>query len=130
MSDLLSILPSFPLTSFTHNIVSSLENHSITTSDLLTLDIVDVSRRTAISLLDVRRFSNEVMQALHRDLEGTNEDLGSTTEDGQQPVRKIGESGFEVWRGQRLLSTTDRAIDQILGGGLMTGCITEFVGER
>ncbi|AEO71454.1 uncharacterized protein THITE_116745 [Thermothielavioides terrestris NRRL 8126] len=67
MTDLLSVLPHFPVGQFAR-LIPALEKHGISTSDLLTLEAADIGKRTHLPLLDVRRLSGAVLDALHADL--------------------------------------------------------------
>ena len=132
MSDLLSVLPDFLLTPQTHKIVLSLEKHDLTTSDLLTLEQLVISKRTSISLLDLRRFIKEVAKALHSSIGSaydTSERVNRTTEVGYGGVL-LGMTAFDVWKSQIYISTGDSEFDKALNGGIMTGGLTEIVGER
>ena len=129
MSDLLSVLPNFPLTPQTHKIVLSLEKHDITTSDLLTLEQLDISKRTSISLLDLRRFIKEVAKALHSSIGPAYDTTNRTTEVDYGDVL-LGVTAFDVWKSQVYISTGDSEFDRVLNGGIMTGGLTEIVGER
>jgi len=132
MSDLLSVLPDFPLTPQTHNIVLSLEKHDITTSDLLTLEQLDISKRTSISLLDLRRFIKEVAKALHSSIRSAYDtrERGNRTADLDYGSVLLGTTAFDVWKSQVYISTGDSEFDRALNGGIMTGGLTEIVGER
>ncbi|KAF8468356.1 hypothetical protein BDZ91DRAFT_107178 [Kalaharituber pfeilii] len=128
MSDLLSLLPDFSLNPQTSNIISSLETQNITVSDLLTLEQLDISKRTSISLLDLRRFTKEVVQALHSSLKSRpviNERAHATNIEGKDDSTTLGVTGLEAWKDQKLISTTDAILDQLLSGGIMTGVVLE-----
>ncbi|KAF8426645.1 DNA repair protein RAD57 [Tirmania nivea] len=131
MSDLLSVVPDFMLTPQTHKIVLSLEKHDITISDLLVLEQLDISKRTSISLLDLRRFIKEVANALHSSIGSaydTNE-RGNTTAEVDNGGVLLGMTAFDVWKSQVYISTGDSEFDRALNGGVMTGGLTEIVGE-
>ena len=53
MTDLLTTLPSFPTAQYTH-LIPSLEKNFVTTTDLLTLDGLEVAKRAHLPLLDVK----------------------------------------------------------------------------
>lgn len=131
MSDLLSVLSDFPLTPETNKIVLSLEKHDITTSDLLTLEQLNISKRTSISLLDLRRFIKEVVKALHSSIGSAydiSERVNRTAEVDYAGVL-LGMTAFDVWKSQAYISTGDSEFDRALNGGIMTGGLTEIVGE-
>lgn len=127
MTDLARILPHFPASQYA-NLIPSLEKHQVTTSELLTLEAADIGKRTQLPLLDVKRLCSAVLAALHADLgvengqpdaasrAGNDEDSGALDETPQQPR----------WP---KISTLDPVIDEILGGGIQTGHITELTGE-
>lgn len=121
MSDLITVLPSFDLAPQYDDLVAALEKHNVSVLDLLTLDASDVSTKTGVPLLELRRFSGIVNDALHADL-----GYGGG---GKGEVKTKKENGLEVLKRQRLMTTADPEIDALLGGGLATGCITEIVGE-
>lgn len=130
MTDLLRTLPNFKLTPQRSSILTALETRHITTSDLLTLEPLELSRRAVVSLLDLRRFIQDVIEALHQDLLSPS---GYGEVEGDRPggnEMSYGDSGFTAWKNQRFLSTTDAVLDELLEGGIMTGGITEIVGER
>ncbi|KAG7285184.1 hypothetical protein NEMBOFW57_009805 [Staphylotrichum longicolle] len=67
MTDLLRVLPHFPVGQFAR-LIRVLEHHDISTSDLLTLEAADIAKRTHQPLPDVTRFCRAVLDALHTDL--------------------------------------------------------------
>lgn len=131
MTDLLHTIPDFPTKTYTH-LLPSLEKHLITTTDLLTLDALDVAKRAQLPLLDVKRLANHVFAILQAQL-GLNSEVASsyldTGEDrpGYGSLRKTGEEVTDQWS---TVSTLDNALDAVLGGGIPTGYITEITGER
>ncbi|MCJ1307342.1 hypothetical protein MMC25_000988 [Agyrium rufum] len=69
MTDLLQIIPDFPIHDpKAAHLISQCERHLLTTTDLLALDLVDVSRRTQIPFLDLQRFVSEIVARLQRQL--------------------------------------------------------------
>ncbi|KAG8526227.1 uncharacterized protein KY384_000220 [Bacidia gigantensis] len=137
MTDLLTILPSFPNAQYSH-LLPSLEKNLITTTDLLTLDSLEVARRAQLPLLDLKRLISHVLLSLQSELGVQSaqhgEGLGKKFED----VRQRGEKGWGRLRtdGTSLLKKTwetislgNEKLDDIVGGGIPTGYITEFVGE-
>ena len=129
MCDLLSILPNFLLPPQSSNTFLKLEQENITTADVLTLDQLELSRRISVSLLDLRIFTKDVIQALQQDLGQVTSPVAGADASGSGG-RAIGVSGYEAWKNQKLISTTDATLDRLLGGGIMTGSVTEVVGER
>lgn len=132
--DLLSILPNFPTKPYTH-LLPSLERAKLTTTDLITLDTLEVAKRAHLPPTDIRRFAAHIIEALHGDV-GFERKLpenvqldASVSFDG--PVEIEPGSGTEVdleeWR---VISTLDEGVDEVLDGGLPTGYLTEVTGER
>ena len=130
MTDLLQVLPNFPTNNYTH-LLPSLERNHITTTDLLTLDALDIAKRARLPLLDLRRLTNHVLSALR-------DELGVERDDptGYDAPKSVGvqttlrTTGTEVAALRPLISTLDPTLDSVLSGGVPTGYITEIVGER
>ena len=131
MTDLLHTLPDFPTKLYTH-LLPSLEKHLITTTDLLTLDALEVAKRAQLPLFDVRRLANHVVAILQGQL-GLKNDNGLNFENvGEKQadfgaLRKSGKEAISQWS---TISTLDPTLDAALGGGIPTGYITEITGER
>ncbi|MCJ1242348.1 hypothetical protein MMC14_010356 [Varicellaria rhodocarpa] len=131
MTDLLSTVPTFPTKSYAH-LIPSLEQHLITTTDLLTLDAVDIAKRSRLPVLDVRRLANHitvVLQAqlgLRVDNEQNFEIPGSPGDKDGSNLRNTGNALFKEWP---TISTLDPDLDTVLGGGIPPGYITEIAGE-
>lgn len=123
MADLARILPSFPTASFAA-LLPTIENHSLTTTDLLTLHPGDIAKQTRLPILDLKRLVAAIQARLSDDLGGPRKlsrsapsaatNTADTTESNTPPC---------------LISTLDDDLDAALGGGVPTGRITEFVGE-
>ena len=131
MTDLLHTIPNFPTKLYTH-LLPSLEKHLITTTDLLTLDALEVAKRAQLPLLDVRRLANHVIAILHSQL-GLKTDNPSpyqNTGEGEADFASLRKTGQEASTPSNLISTLDPSIDAALGGGIPTGYITEITGER
>ena len=131
MTDLLHTIPDFPTKLYTH-LLPSLEKNLITTTDLLTLDALEVAKRAQLPLLDVRRLSNHVLTTLQAQL-GLENAEASTFENvrkGQAGYGSLKSTGEEVGGQWSTISTLDPALDAALGGGIPTGYITEITGER
>lgn len=135
--DLLSTLPGFPTKSYTH-ILPSLERKHITTVDLITLDTLDLAKRAHVPPADVRRLCADVVDALHRDLgfepkpkERDEQETGvssrSTQDDEKLVPGRANRLDLSQWT---TISTLDPALDDLLGGGIPTGYLTEVTGER
>ncbi len=123
MTDLLHTIPNFPTKAYTH-LLPSLEKHLITTSDLLTLVVRDFAKRAQLPVLDVKRLTTHVVDFLGGQLGLHNPDGRET---GTRTLRKAGGEVVQRWSA---VSTLDESIDEVLGGGIPTGYITEFTGER
>ncbi|EED21637.1 DNA repair protein (Rad57), putative [Talaromyces stipitatus ATCC 10500] len=130
--DLLTILPNFNTKPYTH-ILPPLERRHITTVDLITLDYLEIAKRAHVPPADVRRLCADVVIGLHGDLgfgigsaKGSNNDgdddkLGEGQVDG-------GNNRLDLSR-WNTISTLDTALDELLGGGIATGYLTEITGE-
>lgn len=134
MTDLLHILPDFPLAGYTH-LIPSLEKHRITCTDLLTLEAPEVAKRAQLPAHDVRKLADDILARLQRQLGlnalpgGDSEANGkekATTEE-EPPLRKSGADLAKQWH---TISTLDDDLDSALGGGIPTGYMTELTGER
>jgi DNA repair protein RAD57 len=126
MTDLLQVLVDFPTAQFSH-LLPSLDKALITTSDLLTLDAIDIAKRAQLPPVEVGKLANAILHALHKD-------LGVEEHSQDKPVERNekDEGGEEVaTRGTwRTISTLDPIVDATLGGGIPTGYVTEITGER
>lgn len=132
MTDLLHTLPNFPTKFYTH-LIPSLEKNLITTTDLLTLDPLEIVKRAKLPLLDVRRLTNHVLASLQSQL---------GVIDGKEALRKyedpanvedagrLRSSGLAIAERWSVISTTDPNLDAVLGGGIPTKYLTEVTGER
>lgn len=105
-------------------------------TDLLTLEVADIGKRTQLPLLELKRLCNAVLEALHADL-----GVAATGHDG---VRNAGENADDGTAGHSgafrhtlpalasqwaTISTLDPILDASLGGGVPTGTVTEIAGE-
>ena len=109
MSDII-LLSDLPTPS--SRILQALDNANIHTVDLLTLDPFEIHRRTQISVIDVQLLVKDVIAALSQSVE--------------KGVRTAEERGREFG----FLRTGDSKVDELLGGGIPTGALTEVTGER
>jgi DNA repair protein RAD57 len=123
MTDLTAVLPGFPTHQYVR-LIPSLEKNLVTTADLLTLDCVEIAKRAQLPLLDVKRLSNVVLEALRSNLGSA--EVG----DGAQRTSLLKKTGKELFSSWSTISTLDDNLDQALGGGIPTGYITEVTGER
>jgi DNA repair protein RAD57 len=120
MTDLLLILPQFPINQY-GNLLHNLEKHQVTTSELLSLDVAEICKRAQLPLLDVKRLCAAVTNALHYD-------LGVTGEEGNE-ISILQRSSAELISQAGSISTLDEELDLALGGGIPTGYVTEITGE-
>ncbi|KAK4098192.1 P-loop containing nucleoside triphosphate hydrolase protein [Parathielavia hyrcaniae] len=152
MTDLLRVLPHFPVGQYAR-LISVIEHHQLSTSDLVTLEAADIGKRTRLPLLDVKRLCNAVLEALHADLGLSNPkpdarhqaqsksgpDAGPESNDTARPapeaypqlppgrsLRNTAASLSEQWH---TISTLDPDLDRALGGGIPAGYVTEITGE-
>ena len=123
MTDLLHTIPDFPINLYTH-LLPSLERNLITTTDLLTLDVLEIAKRAQLPLLDVRRLVNDIVGRLQGQLGLTQ------TGNHEEHVRNLRSSGNEVLEKWSTISIIDASFDEALGGGIPAGYITEVTGER
>ena len=131
MTDLLHTIPDFPTRLYTH-LLPSLEKHLITTTDLLTLDALEVAKRAQLPLLDVRRLANHVVAILQGRLGLKREHAPSyqNAGEGQADYGSLRKTGKEATVRLCPISSLDPSMDAALGGGIPTGYITEITGER
>lgn len=125
MTDLLHVLPDFPIASYTH-LIPSLEKNLVSTSDLLTVDALELAKRTQLPILDLRRLVKHVIESLQADI---NDKLEENSLAGGGPgTRKSASEYVLANRGQ--VSLLDSVLDSALAGGFSTGYVTEVTGER
>ncbi len=131
MTDLLHTIPDFPVKLYTH-LIPSLEKHLITTTDLLTLDALEIAKRAQLPLLDVRRLANHVLAILQGQLGLKNENATKFEDvgEGQADFGTLKQTGEEITTQWNTISTLNLNLDAALGGGIPTGYITEITGER
>lgn len=124
MTDLLQVLPDdFDTKPYSH-LLPSLDRALITTNDLLTLDAADVAKRAQLPAGELRKLTDAVVAALHRQL-----GFG-----GQEPLGNASSSAWSLsihaetdWN---CISTLDEGFDVALGGGVPPGYLVEVTGER
>ena len=132
MTDLLHVIPDFPSKSYAH-LLPSLEKHLVTTTDLLTLDALEIAKRAQLPLLDLRRLANHVIAILHGDLGFESPEIISASDaqkkqhPRQSPLRRTGGALIRPWT---FITTLDPSLDAALGGGIPPSYLTEIVGER
>lgn len=134
MTDLLHVLPDFPTNNYTH-LIPSLERHHISTTDLLTLDALDIAKRARLPLLDLRRLADHVLSILQNDLgleksSPSEYDVQAHAPKPAQVQTTLRSSGREMTARRPTISALDRSLDDAVGGGIPSGYVTEIVGER
>ncbi|EME85638.1 uncharacterized protein MYCFIDRAFT_131842 [Pseudocercospora fijiensis CIRAD86] len=105
----LTVLPDFDISNHAH-ILPSLERARISTSDVLTLDALQVARRAHVPPGEVKKLADALVDALHVD-----------TTSARASQRGDGERG--------MIPTLHDHLDTVLGGGIARGHLTEIVGE-
>lgn len=136
MTDLLRVLPHFAIGQYA-SLIPTLEKHHVSTSELITLDVADVGKRTQLPLLNLKRLRDAVLAELHRDLGVGGEQVpGQEGEKEKKPDTIGSASGHQLkhdfaalsaqWQ---TISTLDPDMDRVLGGGVPTGYVTEVTGE-
>ncbi|EGX93447.1 DNA repair protein rhp57 [Cordyceps militaris CM01] len=148
MTDLAKILPSFNTAPFSA-LLSVVEQHALSTTDLLTQHPVDLAKQTHLALLDLKRFIAAVQASLADDLtpekplatarapeqtaapppppeEDKGEGDGSREPDAAPPPAVVNTAPAQT---TPCISTLDDTLDAALGGGVPVGYITEFTGE-
>lgn len=124
MTDLIRVLPNFPVQRFS-NLIAAVESQSLTTTDLITLDAAEIGKRTHLPLLDIKRLCTAVLDSLHADL-GVSSTPPNTKQPHNHPRLK---STFTTPFPSHKISTLDPQIDSALSGGIPTSQITEVTGE-
>ncbi|KAL8853323.1 MAG: hypothetical protein Q9221_001799 [Calogaya cf. arnoldii] len=131
MTDLLHTLPNFPTKQYTH-LIPSLEKSLVATTDLLTLDPLEIAKRAHLPLLDVRRLANHVLASLQTQLgvvdgtEALRKHEDSPKLDDASSLKASGRTVSKEWSA---ITTLDPLLDAALAGGIPTTYITEVTGE-
>ncbi|EGS23843.1 DNA repair protein (rad57)-like protein [Thermochaetoides thermophila DSM 1495] len=151
MTDLLRVLPHFPIGPYAR-LLPVLEQHGLTTSDLLTLEAAEIGKRTHLPLLDIKRLCDAVLSALHADLGVVSTPKARSNTAGTVSETTVDEPGDGVgrWKQQQeqrkhkqqlkntfanlisqwhTISTLDPTLDAALSGGIPIRTITEITGE-
>lgn len=134
MTDLVHILPEFPVQQYSH-LLPSLEKNLVTTCDLLLLDAVDVARRCQLPVLDIQNFRVRVTTLIEQQLglEAARVSQNDTDDSVDSYRGHYGQhyvSGSVLSRPSSFISTLDDGLDAALGGGIPAGYLTEVTGER
>ncbi|KAG6014477.1 hypothetical protein E4U43_006486 [Claviceps pusilla] len=94
MTDLLTILPTFPHAAFAA-LLPVIEQHRLSTTDLLALHPADIAKQTRLPLLDLKRFIAAVQVSLsddlvpHQPLRGFRHGEVKQSEQDEQPENEI-----------------------------------------
>ncbi|OLN92212.1 DNA repair protein rhp57 [Colletotrichum chlorophyti] len=120
MTDLLQLIPDFPVGQFA-GLIQTIERHRLSTTDLLTQDVIDIGKRTQLPLLDIKRLCAAVVDSLHRDFGPASQVPNSNP--------SLRHSLTDLENQSSTISTLDNDLDQALGGGVPTGYVTEITGE-
>lgn len=115
MTDLLQILPSFPLRPFAA-LIPTIEQNALSTTDLLALHPADIAKQTRLPILDLKRLIAAIQASLSDDLIPEQPLLEPEPEPDSIPEKNV-------------ISTLDEGLDAALGGGVPVGAVTEFTGE-
>ncbi|KAF9634188.1 putative dna repair protein rad57 protein [Lasiodiplodia theobromae] len=123
MSDLHHVLPDgFPAHHFSH-LLPSLDRHRVTTTDILTLDAVDLAKRAQVPVAELRKLQQAIVSALHAEL-----GVADSVEAADAGNNAVADGWHAAeWR---TISTLDDRLDAELGGGIPAGYLTEITGER
>lgn len=116
---------------YTH-LIPSLEKNLITTTDLLTLEPLEVARRAQLPLLDVKRLTKHVLASLQNQLglpEAKEALANYEDQPAHQQVSILRQSGSAIAGKWNAIRTLDPTLDAALSGGIPTGYITEVTGE-
>ncbi|KAK0608989.1 DNA repair protein rhp57 [Lasiodiplodia hormozganensis] len=122
MSDLHHVLPDgFPAHHFSH-LLPSLDRHRVTTTDILTLDAVDLAKRAQVPVAELRKLQQAIVSALHAEL---------GVADSVEAADAGNNAAADGWHAAewRTISTLDDRLDAELGGGIPAGYLTEITGE-
>ncbi|KHN95871.1 DNA recombination and repair protein Rad51 [Metarhizium album ARSEF 1941] len=146
MTDLLHILPSFRTAPF-GALLPIIEQHALSTTDLLALHPADISKQTNLPLLDLKRLIATIQVSLSDDLVPRHplQTTGSSPREGQPPETSSQDASqsptarpeaapAETPRSAQssppsFISTLCPEIDAALNPGIPTSSITEITGE-
>jgi len=92
-------------------VLQALDNAGLHTVDLLTLDVLEIHRRTQLSVIDVQNLVKDVITALNI----------------PDDAIKTGTERLEEFT---FITSGDEKINVLLGGGIPTAALTEVTGER
>lgn len=124
MSDLSDVLPRFDTHPYSH-LLHSLQKNEVTVADLISFDPTEIARKCPLPLHDVRKLANSVIEHLQKDMNIF------TIPSGKDKIPSTTTNGYlSPNEGLDYISTGDVEADELLGGGIPAGYITEVVGER
>jgi len=126
MTDLLQVLPNFNQKPYTH-LLPSLDKALITTNDLLTLDAGDVAKRAQVPAGELRKLTDGVVAALHRQLGLGRSEAEAAGNEFLSSKEASATKERDTWA---RISTLDEKLDAALGGGIPRGYLVEITGER
>lgn len=126
MTDLLHVVPDLDVSQYSH-ILPSLEKALISSTDLLTLDVLDIAKRAHVPLAEVRRLADEVLRELHAQL---HVDRSPPADKSSDSSDNNGVPGGNKHDSSVRISTLDPGLDIALGGGFCAGRLSEVTGER
>lgn len=131
MTDLHDVVPTLDVKPFSH-IIPSLEKALVTTSDLLTIEALDLAKRAQVPLAEVKRLADLVLRSLHGHIRAKRDEedefwSGATEEHGGNGEQAAGI--FKVAT-HSCISTLDDVLDAGLGGGFPVTYLSEITGER
>lgn len=128
MTDLLHILPSFPLAAFAA-LIPTIERHALTTTELLTTHPTDLAKRTQLPIIDLRRLVAAIQASLSDDLTPSRPLAAPPSASSQSSTSEKQPDPSTSAVSDEFISTLDDGLDAALGGGVPVGHITEFTGE-
>jgi DNA repair protein RAD57 len=127
MTDLLRVLPHFAIGQYA-SLIPTLEKHHVSTSELITLNVADIGKRTQLPLLNLKRLRDAVLAELHRDLGVASEQVPAKG-GGPGPRHQLKHDFASLSAQWHTITTLDPDLDRALGGGIPTGYVTEVTGE-
>lgn len=148
MTDLLHILPSFRTSPF-GALLPTIEQHALSTTDLLALHPADIAKQTHLPLLDLKRLIAAIQASLSDDLvpryplrqDANSNPAPETSHDETEPAdsNPQGAKSPETTANDATsrskppsasyISTLSPEIDAVLNSGIRTSTITEITGE-
>ena len=132
MTDLLDVLPAFPVEEYSR-LTTVLETNLVTTSDLLTLEVVELARRFHLPILDLKHLITRLKNHLHQSYGLGKPVVSPETSPGSlagDTKLALTRNGSQLAAKRPLISSLDDSIDTALGGGIAAGYVNEVTGER